>query len=259
MNHYEILGVSKTASFTEIKSSFRRKVKLVHPDLNPGIDKKEFILLNEAYEVLSDATTRSLYDLYLQGVPVKTEIETVTPQQRYRENYRRNRVHRERERMAAQIVYKQKFYEQLRYVNIGCFVLSLVLSFDYFESPKEQVFVPTDIQYEVRSTKVYLNEGKSVATSDDFYKDYVAMDDKSVVLTTSPYLSIPKRIKMKGKSKSYLVKGSIYLFGNAIGMLLFVFSIIVVANKKYSDPRLTFGVFSVVILIWTLAMILVYS
>lgn len=259
MNHYEILEVSKTASLSEIKSSFRRKVKKVHPDLNPGVDDQEFLRLNEAYEVLSDPTTRSLYDLYLQGVPVKTEIETVSPEQRYRENYKRNRARQERDRMASQIVYKQKFYKYLRYVNMGCFILSLILTFDYYGKRNELFFTPPEIKLNNRRTVVYFENGSRIQTSDDFYKDYATSETKKVILQSSSLLFIPIRITMEDNVDSYLVKGSVYVFGNGIGVLLFVFSIIVVGNKKYSDPRLTFGVFSVVILIWTIAMVLVYS
>jgi molecular chaperone DnaJ len=61
---YATLGVSKTASEDEIKSSYRKLARKHHPDVNPGKPEAEekFKALSAAYEVLSDRTKRALYD-----------------------------------------------------------------------------------------------------------------------------------------------------------------------------------------------------
>ncbi|MFA6965662.1 DnaJ domain-containing protein, partial [Bosea sp. (in: a-proteobacteria)] len=63
-DYYEILGVSKTASDTELKSSFRKLAMGCHPDRHPGDTAAEakFKELNEAYQVLSDGQKRAAYD-----------------------------------------------------------------------------------------------------------------------------------------------------------------------------------------------------
>eukprot|EP00048_Salpingoeca_helianthica_P022054 m.16125 g.16125 ORF g.16125 m.16125 type:complete len:476 (+) comp6818_c0_seq1:58-1485(+) len=63
-DYYDVLGVGKEASASEIKSAYYKLAKQYHPDANPG-DKeasKKFSELSEAYEILSDKSKRSQYD-----------------------------------------------------------------------------------------------------------------------------------------------------------------------------------------------------
>jgi len=66
-DYYEILGVSKTASIEEIKSSYRKAALKWHPDRSPE-NKEEaehrFRECTEAYSVLSDTQKRQIYDTY---------------------------------------------------------------------------------------------------------------------------------------------------------------------------------------------------
>ena len=65
-DYYEVLGLKKGASDSEIKKAFRKLAKENHPDVNPGNDEAEakFKEINEAYEVLSDADKKAKYDQF---------------------------------------------------------------------------------------------------------------------------------------------------------------------------------------------------
>ena len=58
---YESLGVSKNATQDEIKKAYRKLVREVHPDKNPGSEER-FKEVQGAYDVLSDAEKRKQYD-----------------------------------------------------------------------------------------------------------------------------------------------------------------------------------------------------
>ncbi|KZV33042.1 hypothetical protein F511_03308 [Dorcoceras hygrometricum] len=64
-DYYLVLGVSKNASKSEIKSAYRKLARSYHPDVNkePGAEQK-FKEISNAYEVLSDDEKRSIYDKY---------------------------------------------------------------------------------------------------------------------------------------------------------------------------------------------------
>jgi len=63
---YEVLGVSRSASLDEIKSSYGKMAMQFHPDRNPGDKESEdkFKEAAEAYEVLSDENKKAKYDRY---------------------------------------------------------------------------------------------------------------------------------------------------------------------------------------------------
>lgn len=66
VDYYKILGIAKAATSKDIKNAYRKLARKYHPDLNPNDKdaKKNFQLINEANEVLSDPEKRKKYDQY---------------------------------------------------------------------------------------------------------------------------------------------------------------------------------------------------
>src|SRR5690625_2715805 len=70
-DYYDVLGVSRDASESDIKKAYRKRAMKFHPDRNtddPDAERK-FKEASEAYEVLSDSQKRQRYDQFgHQGV-----------------------------------------------------------------------------------------------------------------------------------------------------------------------------------------------
>jgi curved DNA-binding protein len=70
-DYYELLGVGRSASAEEIKKAYRRLAQKYHPDRNPDDDQaiKRFQEIQQAYDCLSDAKQRQLYDQFGHQYP----------------------------------------------------------------------------------------------------------------------------------------------------------------------------------------------
>jgi DnaJ-class molecular chaperone len=79
---YEIMGIKKNATQSEIKSAYRKLAKQYHPDLNPGkkAAAEKFADIGTAYALLNDKEKRKAYD--------RGEIDMAGQPQRQQQYYR---------------------------------------------------------------------------------------------------------------------------------------------------------------------------
>ncbi|MEW5989222.1 MAG: molecular chaperone DnaJ [Chloroflexota bacterium] len=64
-DYYEVLDVPRTASKDDLKKAYRRLARRYHPDVNKQVGAEEaFKEINEAYEVLSNDSSRATYDRF---------------------------------------------------------------------------------------------------------------------------------------------------------------------------------------------------
>lgn len=67
-DYYEVLGVPRSASQDDLKRAFYKLARQYHPDVNKEPDAPvKFKEINEAYQVLSDADKRAMYDRFGQA------------------------------------------------------------------------------------------------------------------------------------------------------------------------------------------------
>ena len=62
MTHYEVLGVDRHASTSQIRTAFRRLAREHHPDTSASGSAESLAPINEAWRVLGDPVLRHAYD-----------------------------------------------------------------------------------------------------------------------------------------------------------------------------------------------------
>jgi predicted RND superfamily exporter protein len=129
--YYDILGLPVNASQKQIKKAYFKLAKQYHPDVNPSEEaKKKFILVNKAYEVLSnpDLVRRALYRAYSKKKKKKATRKKATTIKR--RTTRRASVPK---REFVKLTNKQIFHRDLKrildffLVIVGTFLLPILI------------------------------------------------------------------------------------------------------------------------------------
>ena len=76
-DYYSLLEVSSAATEAEIRAAYRRKAKVMHPDVNKSTDAhSRFVSLTIAYETLINPEKREKYNLKLRYKSSQTNYNT---------------------------------------------------------------------------------------------------------------------------------------------------------------------------------------
>lgn len=79
MTHYEVLGVERDASTSQIRTAFRRLARAHHPDTSASGSAESLAPINEAWRVLGDPVLRHAYDRSLESDRRQEVREEWTP------------------------------------------------------------------------------------------------------------------------------------------------------------------------------------
>ncbi|MCY4559604.1 MAG: J domain-containing protein [Chloroflexi bacterium] len=111
-NHYEILGIERSATYTAIRDAYRRLARELHPDVSDASDAEErFKQINEAYDVLRDPRTRADYDVHLLAQDRASARQRSAEDERQRQQAERER---QRQREEAERRYREQVERRQR-------------------------------------------------------------------------------------------------------------------------------------------------
>ena len=264
LNYYEILEVHQSASYAEIKKSYRRLVKIYHPDVNPSALARDKILkITEAYEVLSDPNARASYDwqISLSGTPDIDFTYKQEPQVDEREVQRREYVKwkrkREQERWQQQFHMKAVFYKYQRYFAFLFLLVGILFTYDHFVSSDE---VPVQVQKVILdkwgNSRVTIN-GIKLQTNAQMYYDFKNSLDHRGVIRYSGVFGKPAKIGL-AEQGIYAIDGTLYQFGNFFAFMVILICAGLIHQKKYSDFMMTLGLLPI-FLVWFLLVFIIVS
>lgn len=228
MDYYQILGVSRNATQTEIRNAYRKLAKIYHPDRNSSDYAKTYIqLINEAYETLSDTEKRTQYDR-----PAFTFEAPQSPKEDPRETLRKENFKRwqERERVKRQEeeAYKKYAFSQFKKFNMLIIAWALLLVLDEYILPPR---VSEQVVLEARSVRSGRrgSETNFLVRTDDYVLaiPISALDHSSgsiLTIEASRVLNIPLRVTGKDNT-IHEVRRTILAFIAPVPLILLITSL----------------------------------
>ena len=151
-DYYATLGVSHSASQSEIRKAYRKLAVLYHPDKNPSHDAKpRFQEINEAYDVLGDAEQRAAYDARLAN-PLQelfSADERVHPDPAYRRRKRPAASSAPKGPPASYLLMRDSL-KYVRWISAAGLLFTILFFLDYF-LPYKQVEETIQEIYTMRS------------------------------------------------------------------------------------------------------------
>jgi hypothetical protein len=265
-DYYKVLGLSRSASETEIKKAYRILAVKYHPD--KAKDKKaheEFLKVNEAYQTLGDKVKKLRYDYLYEHYLIRRQYppSQATRQDVYQSFYRKhNGIRFQRERWAtssyappykSRIIYPAKVLKVFNAFCIICLTFTLLIFIDYFLPYKIWL---QDVQINA------LNGSSSVGFMVGPYSftlpvnDPVLVSDKAEIVTTRIF-NVVRYIRLTYNGSEILKATSYSIYNNflflPLGLLLS--SLVGLRFRKTEELLVKAGIANVFIVILLLAVL----
>lgn len=272
-DYYKILGVSYNSTEGTIKSSYRELALRYHPDRNRDERAHEiFTEINEAYQVLSDATKKADYDYnYRKYILHEGTYTEEKPEPTGNQPYNFNK-----ENFESEEEFSENTYNLIKRTAYAALVLSAFLLIDFYlphKESREHLYssnLPQQYETYNRHTERYVmhHENYDVIRTENyyiFYKDppyFMSLGD-TIIIQSSRILDVPVKVFHEKRNVRTRVptQYSLYdLYGAYIIMLLIsLISIIIIENKVAATQTLTFFWFiNLLIFGWIFLMIFIY-
>lgn len=246
MTYYDVLEVASDAGFSEIRSSYRRLVKIYHPDLNPSAEARERIVqITAAYEILSDPMKKLIYDNQLNGIyqePVETVVQE-DPREAMRQDYIRRKRAKEQHHWEQLFALKVKFYRFQRYFAWFALVLGLVYTADYYYLRSGETLALKEVRL-TRWGECGISLGNfGYKTESSFYDLAREYDVKEVTLQYSRIHGMV--VGFTAQNVGYFhVNDTMHSLKNVFPLLLLIISGVLIWKREYADWSLTLGLLS---------------
>ncbi|MCC5920739.1 MAG: DnaJ domain-containing protein [Cyclobacteriaceae bacterium] len=269
LNYYEILEIPMDADTSTIKKAYRKLAQIYHPDVNKDPKQSEyFVLINEAYQTLSDSEKKAnydfLYSIHLvnvihENLAKMQESEAESRQQTNQKEAKpdRSSSHAKRKRNPTQYYYERdrKYQHKRQYNTVqqkidirpyaiymraaSLFALAFVvfLAVDYFSAYhfEEERVLRKDIVYshaEPRPTHFY-NQIKTPNSQFKLAPEYTSYiyPGQMIDVRVTPYLNIATRIKTdpNGYHRGKVISPNANIF-NSFSFLIFLLAAISIAG-----------------------------
>ena len=258
-DYYAILGVSHSASQSDIKKAYRKLAVLYHPDKNPSLDAKpRFQEINEAYDVLGDAERRALYDARLANPfhELFSEPETVHRDPAYRRKRKAAPSPRPQGPPASYVLMRDSLKYVIWISRAGLLVTALFF-LDYF-LPYEQREETIEQMYAMRTrgnqtyNVVVFSSGEKITVYDLRTSDF-GTGRRIVTSVSAIYGSIMEISNVAG---TYTVWAA-YMYTSLIffPILLFINSILALIYRQRVEFCFNLNVTALILLIINLILI----
>lgn len=263
-NYYDILGVPVSAREEDIKRSFRKLALQYHPDKNPSPQAEIFFKeLNEAYEVLGDTNSRSIYDALLADQLAPLEA-TTRPHRDPRYHRRPPGAYRpgnsKKEQMRAMMTEYMDYATIVTKVALA-FCMLLILDYSLPEKKTEQRIISM-AKYGNRGSSNYTlqletEDGNIIKLNKRETGEFTA--GAFTTLYLSPWLSIPLRLENNGSHYQARVPVSIY--GNFIffPIILLLTALVGLIKWPAIEFRFNLGIVNFVLLMLAVVLLFVHN